>query len=299
MSCVEASFSFLRGIHVIMAIDVHVHAHDEEAIKAKGARNAQMAKYFRKETPPVSLDELADRYREKEMMAVIVNSTDVTSSGIPPVPNDHIADAVRRNPDVFIGFGAVDPWQGRVAIDEAKRCAEELGLRGLGELNPGRQAFYPNDPRFYPLWESASDHGLVVLFHGGMMGSGAGTPGGMGFKLKYTRPIPYLDDVAADFPQLKIIAAHPSWPWQEESLAVARHKSNVYIDLSGWAPKYFPEQLVHYADTILQDRVLFGSDWPVIDPDRWLSEFAELGIRESSRRKILLENACALFGINL
>ncbi len=284
---------------MIKAIDIHVHGHDEAAIQAMGPRNAQMGKYFGKELEPVSLDELADRYREKEMMAVLVNTTDVSSSGIPPVPNDHIADAVKRNPDVFIGFGAVDPWQGKLAIDEARRCAEELGLKGLGELNPGRQAFYPNDARFYPLWEVASNHGLVVLFHGGMMGAGAGTPGGMGFKLKYTRPIPYIDDVAADFPQLKIIAAHPSWPWQEESLAVARHKSNVYIDLSGWAPKYFPESLVHYVDTILQDRALFGSDWPVIDPDRWLREFAELPIRESSRQKILLHNACALFGIQV
>ncbi len=284
---------------MIKAIDIHVHGHDEAAIQAMGARNAQMGKYFGKEMEPVSLDELADRYRQKEMMAVLVNTTDVSSSGIPPVPNDHIADAVKRNPDVFIGFGAVDPWQGRVAVDEAKRCAEELGLRGLGELNPGRQGFYPNDPRFYPLWETASDRGLVVLFHGGMMGAGAGTPGGMGFKLKYTRPIPYLDDVAADFPQLKIIAAHPSWPWQEESLAIARHKSNVYIDLSGWAPRYFPESLVHYVDTILQDRALFGSDWPVIDPDRWLREFAELPIRETSKQKILLANACALFDIHV
>ncbi len=284
---------------MIKAIDIHVHPHDEEAIAAKGARNQQMAKYFGKKTQATSLDELADRYREKEMMAVLLNSTDESSSGIKPVPNDHIADAVKRNPDVFIGFGAVDPWQGRVAVDEAKRCAEELGLRGLGELNPGRQGFYPNDPHFYPLWETASEHGLVVLLHGGMMGSGAGTPGGMGFKLKYTRPIPYVDDVAADFPHLKIIAAHPSWPWQEESLAVARHKSNVYIDLSGWAPKYFPPQLVQYADTILSDRVLFGSDWPVLDPDRWLGEFDQLPIRESSKKKILLENACKLFGIEL
>ncbi|TAN26564.1 MAG: amidohydrolase [Actinomycetota bacterium] len=284
---------------MIKAIDIHVHGHDEAAIQAMGARNAQMGKYFGKEMEPVSLDELADRYRQKEMMAVLVNTTDVSSTGIPPVPNDHIAQAVKRNPDVFIGFGAVDPWQGKLAVDEAKRCAEELGLRGLGELNPGRQGFYPNDPRFYPLWEMASDQGLVVLLHGGMMGAGAGTPGGMGFKLKYTRPIPYIDDVAADFPKLKIIAAHPSWPWQEESLAVARHKSNVYIDLSGWAPKYFPESLVHYVDTILQDRALFGSDWPVLDPDRWLAEFAELPIRETSRQKILLDNACALFGIQV
>ena len=94
---------------------------------------------------------------------------------------------------------------------------------------------------------TAADLGLVCLFHTGLMGNGAGVRGGLGFKLKYTAPIPYLDDIAADFPDLTLISAHPGWPWQEEQLAMARHKGNVYIDLSGWAPKYFPPQLVQYA----------------------------------------------------
>ena len=131
-----------------------------------------------------------------------------------------------------------------------------------------------------------------------MMGAGAGTPGGMGYKLKYTRPIPYLDDLAADFPELKIIGAHPSWPWQEESLAIARHKTNFYIDLSGWAPKYFPPTLVQYANTVLQDRVLFGSDWPVVTPERWLAEFEALPFKDEVRQKILLGNARKLLGLD-
>jgi len=281
----------------LVAIDVHVHPKGEEWIKASGKRAEQMAAYFGRENKVVSMDELADQYRARKMMAVLMNSTDVTTSGLPPVPNDRIADAVKKHPDVFIGFGAIDPHQGKIAQDEIRRCHEELGLRGLGELNPGRQRFYANDPALYPLWEEASKAGLVVLFHTGMMGAGAGTPGGMGFKLKYTRPIPYLDDVAADFPDLRIIAAHPAWPWQEEALAMARHKSNVYIDLSGWAPKYFPAELVQYANTILQDRVLFGSDWPAIKVERWLEEFAALPIKPEVRPKILLENAKKLFGI--
>jgi len=136
-----------------------------------------------------------------------------------------------------------------------------------------------------------------VLFHGGMMGAGAGTPGGMGYKLKYGRPIPYLDDVAADFPELKIIGAHPSWPWQEESLAICRHKTNFYIDLSGWAPKYFPPQLVQYANSIIQDRVLFGSDWPAISVERWLEEFEQLPFKPEVRQKIMLDNAKKLLGL--
>jgi predicted TIM-barrel fold metal-dependent hydrolase len=283
----------------VVAIDMHVHPQTEEFIAAMGPRAAQMAAYFgQPERTPISFAALADQYRERNMLAVLLNTTDETTSGRAGVPNDVIARAVREHPDVFIGFGVVEPQLGEVARQEVKRCAEELGLKGIGELNPGRQAFYPNDERFYPLWEEAARHKLVVQFHGGMMGAGAGTPGGMGYKLKYGRPIPYLDDIAADFPELRIVGAHPAWPWQEEALAIARHKSNFYIDLSGWAPRYFPAQLVQYAGSILQDRVLFGSDWPVITVERWLSEFEQLPIKADVRPKIMLHNARALLGLD-
>jgi hypothetical protein len=120
---------------------------------------------------------------------------------------------------------------------------------------------------------------------------GAGVPGGNGLKLSYGRPIPYIDDVAADFPNLTIIGAHPSWPWQEEMLAVAVHKTNVYIDLSGWSPKYFSPSLIQYANTLLQDRVLFGSDYPFLTPERWLADFEKAGFKPQVREKILLHNA--------
>ena len=198
---------------------------------------------------------------------------------------------------MFLAFGGVDPWKGRLALDEARRCKEELGLIGL-KFNPGRQHFFPNDPKFARLWQTAADLGLVCLFHTGMMGNGAGTRGGLGFKLKYTAPVPCLDDIAADYPELTIISAHPGWPWQEEQLAMARHKGNVYLDLSGWAPKYFPAQLVQYARTMLQDRVLFGSDWPVLTPDRWLDEFEQHAFPDEVKHKILLTNAQRLFNLS-
>ena len=123
------------------------------------------------------------------------------------------------------------------------------------------------------------------------MGWGAGTPGGGGAKLKYCRPIPYLDDVAADFPDLTMILAHPSFPWQDESLAMAVHKSNVYIDLSGWSPKYFPANVKHYARTLLQDKCLFGSDFPVLTPERWMDDFKQLGFSSEVEEKICWRNA--------
>jgi predicted TIM-barrel fold metal-dependent hydrolase len=281
----------------LKAIDVHIHLWDEVAIKAAGPRAEQMSKYMGHELRPISIDEMADQYRAREMMAVIMNSTDVVTSGRTPVPNDYIAAAVRKHPDVFIGFGAIDPHMGKVAQDEVRRCAEELGLRGIGELHAARQHFFPNEPQYYSIWEEAAKHGMPILFHTGMLAAGAGTPGGMGYKMKYNRPIPHLDDVAADFPNLKIIAAHPSWPWTEESLAICRHKTNYFIDLSGWAPKYWPQSLVQYAGSILQDRVLFGSDWPAVTPERWIKEFEEMPIKPEVRRKIMLTNAKRLFGM--
>ena len=273
----------------LLAIDVHVHPTSPEAIGVLGGDLEAMGRYFGREIPQISMDELAQQYRARKMMAVLLAMDTSTSTGWPPVPNDHIAAAVRAHADVFIGFAGVDPWKGRLAVDEARRAREFLGLRGL-KLHPGLQKFAPNDDRFYPLWAAAAELGLVCLFHTGMMGTGAGLPGGGGYKLKYVNPL-LLDDVAADFPSLEIIMAHPGWPWQPEQLAMARHKANLYIDLSGWSPRYFPSELVQNMNGLLQDKCLFGSDWPFLTPERWLADFAALPIGDAVRRKILRDNA--------
>jgi predicted TIM-barrel fold metal-dependent hydrolase len=115
--------------------------------------------------------------------------------------------------------------------------------------------------------------------------------------MEYSNPM-HLDDVAIDFPDMQIVMAHPSFPWQDEALSVATHKPNVWIDLSGWSPKYFPKQLVQYSNTLLKDRVLFGSDFPLITPERWMSDFAEAGFKESVMPGILKDNAMRLLGMS-
>ncbi|MPY85051.1 MAG: amidohydrolase family protein [Actinophytocola sp.] len=286
---------------VITAIDVHVHVHDARARALRGAeaqrKFEERAAYFKREATSLSVDDQARQYRDRGMMAVLMNGTDETVTGIKAIPNDFVAEAVHSHPDVFLGFGIVDPWQGEVARREIRRC-HELGLHGIGEFNPARQHFFPNDPRFYPLWAEAERLGMPVLFHSGYAAAGSGRPGGRGVKLKYTQPI-HLDDVAADFPDLTIICAHPSWPWTAESLAIARHKPNVYIDLSGWAPRYFPDELVQQVNSLLQDKALFGSDAPSLPVERWLKEFDELDIKPDVRRKVMLDNAATLFGIEV
>jgi predicted TIM-barrel fold metal-dependent hydrolase len=169
-------------------------------------------------------------------------------------------------------------------------------MRGI-KFHPSIQGFAPNDRSAYPLLEVAQELGVPALFHTGQTGIGAGLPGGGGIRLSLSNPM-LLDDVAVEFPDLTIIMAHPSFPWQDEALAVATHKPRVYIDLSGWSPKYFPPQLVQYANTLLQDKVLFGSDYPLITPDRWRADFAKLDIKDHVRPKILKDNAIRALGLD-
>lgn len=280
-----------------VAIDVHTHPQTAEFLAAMGARAKQMGSHFGKERTPVSFAEQADQYRARNMMAVIVNSDDETQSGVPGAPNALLGQAMIDHPDVFLAFCGVDPWKGQAALEEVRRAHGEYGILGVGELNPARQRFYPNDPRFDPLWELCAELGLVVMFHSGFPGAGAGTPGGMGYELDYARPIPYLDSVAARFPELRIVAAHPGWPWHLENLAACWHKSNYYIDLSGWAPKYMSPEVVRYANSLITRRVLFGTDWPVLQAERWMAEFDELGFKPESKQRIVLDNAVELFSL--
>jgi predicted TIM-barrel fold metal-dependent hydrolase len=189
----------------------------------------------------------------------------------------------------------VDPHKGKLGVREARRLIADHGVRGF-KFHPNTQRFWPNDSAFYELYSVIAEAGLIALFHSGTTGIGAGMPGGGGVRLKYSNPM-CVDDVAADFPELQIILAHPSFPWQDEALAVAVHKPNVYIDLSGWSPKYFPENLIRYTNTLLKDKMLFGSDFPLITPDRWLADFEKIAIKDEVRPLVLKENAARLLGL--
>ncbi|RIK08011.1 MAG: 4-hydroxyphenyl-beta-ketoacyl-CoA hydrolase [Acidobacteria bacterium] len=280
------------------AIDVHVHPSTEEYLKpALGPFTEATEKYFRTSIPIITIDEMAAEFEADDVLAVLFAWDAETATGLPPVTNDYIADAVRAHPDRFRGFASVDPHKGDAAIAELDRAVSELGLIGL-KTQAGAQDFRPDDRQFYPLWEKAAELGIPVLFHVGTTGLGAGTPGGMGVKLDNMRPI-YVDTVAANFPDLKIIAAHPAWPWQDEMIAIALHKANVWIDLSGWSPKYFSEPLVREIKTRLQDRVMFGTDYPFITYHKWITAFDELGIPEDVRTKVIKTNAATLLGIEI
>ncbi|MEH3076751.1 MAG: amidohydrolase family protein [Quadrisphaera sp.] len=296
MSTAAASGAAVR-VDEIDAVDVHVHVeegcHGETALPEEFA--AAAARYFRSDGVGRDLQAIADHYRERRTAAVVFTVDARTQLGRVGVPVAELLDAAADHADVLIPFASVDPRRGSTAVAEARSFVREHGARGC-KLHPTLQGFDPSDPELRPLWAEISDLGVPVLIHSGQTGIGAGMPGGGGLKLRYSNPM-LVDDVAADFPDLRIILAHPSVPWQDEAISIATHKPNVFIDLSGWSPKYFPEQLVRAARSFLQDKVLFGSDFPLITPDRWMRDFEGLGIDGPVRSKILKDNAVRLLGL--
>jgi predicted TIM-barrel fold metal-dependent hydrolase len=281
----------------LVAIDVHTHAERNSGQPQDPVTSELLVaagKYFGGHPPQPTAQEVADYYRERSMLAVVFTVDDEAGMGRRRIGNDEVLQAARANPDVLIPFGSVDPRKGKLGVREARGLIE-AGVRGF-KFHPNTQAFWPNDREYYPLYQVIAEAGLIALFHSGTTGIGAGMPGGGGVRLKYSNPI-YVDDLAADFPGLDIILAHPSFPWQDEALAIAVHKPNVYIDLSGWSPKYFPENLIRYTNSQLQTKMLFGSDYPLITPDRWLADFAKLPIKDEVRPLVLKENAARLLGL--
>lgn len=280
----------------VVAIDTHVHIEVTEdghtALPADLAEAA--AKYFRTDGVVPTLDAIADYYRERRIAAVVFTVDAEHNLGHTPLSSIDIVAGASRHNDVLIPFGSVDPNRPN-AVELVRELVLEHGARGL-KFHPTVQGFDPSDERFFALWAAIEELGVPAIFHTGQTGIGAGLPGGRGLRLGLSNPM-LLDVVAATFPAFNIVMAHPSVPWQDEAISIATHKSNVWIDLSGWSPKYFPPQLVRAANSFLKNQVLFGSDFPLISPDRWLDDFAELDLKDEIRPLITTTNAARLLGL--
>jgi uncharacterized protein len=278
-------------VDTLVAIDMHVHL---EATDGATATDSAAKKYFGDSGAPREHKALADYFRSRKIGFVIF-AVDERLTGRQRVTNEEVVRFASENADVAIPFASIDPHRGSEGVREAKRLLSEGIVRGL-KLHPPVQRFSPDDKLAYPLYEVFAEARLPVVFHTGHSGIGTGVPGGGGVRLKYGNPMP-IDDVAVDFPSLPIIMAHPSFPWQDEAISICLHKANVYIDLSGWSPKYFSPTLVQYTNTLLKHKVLFGSDYPLITPDRWLKDFQSIAIRDEVRPLILKENATKLLAL--
>lgn len=278
------------------AIDFHVHSSTAEWLEGSiGPMLEGTAKFFRSEVRVRTAEEMAEEYRQWDLLGVLLAWDAEIATGLPPLSNDRVAEICRAYPEQFVGFASVDPHKPD-AIQELERSVVDLGLRGL-KVHPQVQRFYPNEEAYIPLWEKCEEHALPIVVHVGMTGLGACVPGGSGVAFDYGRPM-LMDMVAARHPGLTVIMAHFGYPWHLEVLASALHKTNVWVDLSGWRPRYIPEEVKRDARGRLRDRCVWGSDYPMFDPGRILDEIDDLGLGDATE-DVLRNNAARLLGLDL
>jgi hypothetical protein len=285
-------------LNKIKAIDIHTHAEvscndPEDPIMGKFLDAA--SKYFKADRKRPTIPETIDYYREQNIAFVMFTVDMESGTGVKRISNEEIAKFAADNSDIMIAFASIDPHKSKFGAIEARRLIEDFGVKGF-KFHPPIQNFHPHDRMAWPIYEVIAEYKLPAIFHTGHSGMGTGMRGGGGIRLKYGQPM-MVDDVAVDFPDMKIILAHPSWPWTDESLSMALHKENVYIDLSGWSPKYFPKQVIQYANTQLKHKMLFGSDFPLIKPDKWMEAAKEVGFKDDVMPAIMKDNAAKLLGL--
>ena len=276
-------------------IDLHVHPPVPAVIEGIFAPYIpSLERTFRRQFPVMTAEQIADYYRALDGRAVLLGWDAETATGLAPFGNRAVAEIVHAHPDVFFGFGSVDPHKGAAAVLGVREAAK-AGLIGL-KFHPSAQRFDPADESVFPIYEEAEAHGLTLLFHTGVTALGAGMPGGAGIRHRFAHPV-HLDDVASYFPALKIVMAHPATPWQSEAIAFAVHKPNLYLELSGWSPRHFDDELLSAIRGPLRDRVLFGTDFPFITPDRWLKAWRAHDMDADVSQAVLVGNARRLLGL--
>lgn len=277
-------------------IDLHCYPNTEQWIKSQGPFVDALAKYWKREWTWKAEHEVIADFEKAGVEAVLVAFDIETAVATPPCTNDYVAGMRDRHPGrILQAWAAVDPWKGEAAIKEANHAIRDLKMLGF-HFHPIMGRFAVDDRRLYPLWEAINALKVPVMIDVGTTGMGAGLRGGLGSKIWHAHPS-CIDTLACDFPDLTIIAAHPGWPWVDEMTAVALHKGNVFWELSGWAPKYFPESLKRDIRGRLIEKIMFGSDYPSMPFDRVLREWGELGYNSEVLERVFYRNAEQVLGL--
>jgi len=277
-------------------VDLHAYPGTAEWIASQGPYAEPLGRYWNKRWTAKPEEQVVADFRQHGVEAVLVAFDIESVTGAPACTSEYVAGLRDRYPDTFIqAWGTVDPLRGEQAAGEARRAVTEHGVLGF-HFHPIMGRYSVDDPRFTRLFETIQELGVPVMIDVGTTGMGAGMPGGSGAVLRHAHP-QSVDLLAATFPELTIIAAHPGWPWVEEMTAVALHKGNVYWELSGWAPKHFPAGLKTDIRGRLQDKIMFGSDYPSLPLDRVLREWADLGFSDEVMHKVFHANAERVLGL--
>ena len=257
-------------------IDLHCYPGTQPWIDSYGPFVEALGTYWKHAWVAKPEGDVVAEFDSNGVEAVLVAFDIESVTGSAPLTNDYVAGMRDRHPDAILqAWAAVDPLKGQAAVHEAEHAIRDLHMLGF-HFHPIMGHFSVDEARCQELFEAIDSLHVPVMVDVGTTGMGAGLPGGLGSKLRNAHPLA-IDELASNFPNLTIIAAHPGWPWVEEMTAVALHKGNVYWELSGWAPKYFPESLKRDIRGRLRDKVMFGSDYPSMPYERIFREWDELG----------------------
>lgn len=273
-----------------MIIDFRVQKPKKDRVTGRADYMKRYTQVFDLESVSYSEDELLEALRRAGITRAVMQAE--WASGDYRADNDSVAEIVRRHRQVLVGFASVNAADGMAAVDELKRCVEKLGLRGLN-VQPFASQLPANDKKFYPLYLKCLEYGIPVTIHTGINYSSDRT-------LAYGRPL-VIDEVACDFPGLRIVLNHGGWPWVAEAVAVARKHRNVFIEIGGIAPKYLAkansgwEMLLGFGDNLLREQVLFATD-SMIPFQRAVEEAKALPLKEATREHWLWRNAARLLG---
>jgi predicted TIM-barrel fold metal-dependent hydrolase len=241
----------------------------------------------------MTTDAVAEYYRQRDGKAVLLGWDAETVTRTRPFSSEDVAAMVDAHPDVFTGFGSIDPARGARAVAGVHTVAR-LGLPGLA-FHPIGQGFDPASHQAFSVYEAAAEHGLVCLIHTGYSRLGADMPGGTGLRLSYGNPLS-VDSVAATFPDLQIVIAHLGRLWRDEAIAVAAHKPNVWLNLVGASGAGCVRELDSLAGLDF-DRCVFGSDWCFASLDDALAGWSSDDVDPALRRRVLYDNAASLLGL--
>jgi predicted TIM-barrel fold metal-dependent hydrolase len=272
------------------AIDMHVHLPTGDWVcGCVGHYADSIERYFGTRPETTSVEDFIALYERLDLRGVLLG-WDAQGKTL---ENAYIAEICEQSKHRFIGFGSVDPNR-EDAIERLEQFPA-LNLKGL-KLHPTLQHFDPGDDRFMPFFDAAAELGLIILSHAGTSGLGAGEPGGQGLRIDVSRPLLY-DRIAAKHPHTKIVLAHVGWPWHLEAVAMALHKSNVYLDISGWKYRYLPDEVKREIPRRLRNQLCFGTDYPMFDPEACLGELDRLDLPPDVAQAVLRDNAQTLLGL--
>lgn len=245
---------------------------------------------MRERTIPIDIEEQIAQMHAAGVQRAIICAADNTTTWNRKTPNEVMSKLCERYPNVFIGLAGADPHKGMEAVREFEYAVKSLGLRGLN-LGPWLHKLLPNDKRYYPLYAKAIELNVPVVLAMSSHFDPTTT-------FETGNPT-YLDEVCGFFPELKVIASHAGWPWILQMVAVAWRHPNVYLELSGIRPRYLHGDLVAYFDTpILKGRVLFATDYPLLEWSGCIDDLLRLPIAEETKREILWDNAVRLFNLD-